>query len=109
MSKKFKHTPGPWQSLERMCDEGAPPYAPVVADTLIAKVYSTYFGDNEQALANASLIAAAPDLLTALIAADIFIDIAVEYLCLRPCPPALDTIRITVKDAIAKATGGSDA
>ncbi len=60
-----KHTPGPWSSGEMNSSVGLP-FAPVIANTLIAKVYSTAFKDDEQAVANAKLMAAAPDMLDAL-------------------------------------------
>lgn len=61
-----KHTPGPWEVLQKIVIGGEIPYTPVYATTLIAKVYSTKFKDYEQSFANARLIAAAPDLLEAL-------------------------------------------
>ena len=60
-----KHTPGPWNAEPMIRDHGFP-YTPVMATTLIARVYSTAFGDDEQSLANATLIAAAPDMYEAL-------------------------------------------
>ncbi len=61
----MKHTPGPWKAHPIETNYGLP-YTPVAASTLIAKVYSTAFGDHAQSEANARLIAAAPDLLEAL-------------------------------------------
>ena len=60
-----KHTPGPWNAEPMIRDHGFP-CTPVMATTLIARVYSTAFGDDEQSLANAALIAAAPRMLEAL-------------------------------------------
>ncbi|WP_315383391.1 hypothetical protein [Microvirgula aerodenitrificans] len=57
-----KHTPGPWTAHPIELNHGLP-YTPVAASTLIAKAYSTAFGDHEQSEANARLIAAAPELL----------------------------------------------
>jgi hypothetical protein len=61
-----KHTPGPWLNYGRVSTTGLL-YSAVAAKTLIAKVYSESYGDQEQERANARLIAAAPDLLDALI------------------------------------------
>lgn len=60
-----KHSPGPWKSHPIERRQGLP-YVPVSAETLIARVYSKHFGDDEQAAANGRLIAAAPELLGAL-------------------------------------------
>jgi hypothetical protein len=60
-----KHSPGPWKAHPIEKSRGLP-YVPVSAETLIAKVYSKYFGDDEQAAANGRLIAAAPELLSLL-------------------------------------------
>lgn len=60
-----KHTPGPWNPAE-IQTVNVLPFVPVVATTLIAKVYSTAFGDHEQAIANARLMSCAPELLEAL-------------------------------------------
>lgn len=60
-----KHSPGPWKSHPIEKSHGLP-YVPVAAETLIARVYSKHFGDDEQAAANGHLIAAAPELLEAL-------------------------------------------
>lgn len=60
-----KHSPGPWQSHPIEKRQGLP-YVPVSAETLIARVYSKHFGDDDQAAANGRLIAAAPELLEAL-------------------------------------------
>lgn len=47
-------------------DRGELPYSAVAAKTLLAKVYSEAYGDKEQSIANANLIAAAPALVEAL-------------------------------------------
>ena len=87
-----QHTPGPWSNKGRNQVPGLP-HSAVVATTLIARVYSTHFGDDAQEEANADLIAAAPDLLAALIGVVKVADRAtVEF----------DAARA----AIAKATGG---
>lgn len=61
-----KHTPGPWFSLAIEPRNGLP-YTPVVAKTLLAKVYSEAHGDFEQSQANGRLMAAAPNLLEVLL------------------------------------------
>ncbi len=58
-----KHTPGPWNVPQPIITNAGLPFSPVCANTLIAKVYSTAFGDHAQSEANARLIAAAPELL----------------------------------------------
>ncbi|MDI9680440.1 hypothetical protein [Burkholderia cenocepacia] len=60
-----KHTPGPWTNHGRITGPGLP-HSAIAAETLIARVFSKYFGDVEQEIANANLIAAAPELLEAL-------------------------------------------
>lgn len=59
------HTPGPWTAHPIETRFG-PPYTPVSAKTLIARVYSEDFEDYAQSEANARLIAAAPQMLDAL-------------------------------------------
>ena len=51
---KTKHTPGPWQYNERTVSKQISNHALSIADC---------YGKNEEAQANAKLIAAAPDLL----------------------------------------------
>ena len=63
---KTTYTQGPWTVPTPLVTGRELPFTPVFASTLIAKVYSTNFGNHEQSLANANLIAAAPDLLRAL-------------------------------------------
>jgi len=59
------HTPGPWSNGGRYTERGFP-HSMVGADTLIARVFSKNFGDVREEVANANLIAAAPDMLAAL-------------------------------------------
>ncbi|MCA8389219.1 hypothetical protein LGN11_26320 [Burkholderia multivorans] len=68
---EIKHTPGPWTNHGRVTGPGLP-HSAIVAETLIARVFSKYFGDVEQEVANANLIAAAPDMaeILEIIAAD---------------------------------------
>ncbi len=63
------HTPGPWVVPQPIVKGQGVAFSPVFATTLIAKVYSTVYEDHQQALANAHLIAAAPDMLDALVIA----------------------------------------
>lgn len=56
--KKPRHTPGPWHSLPIMSMPGGLPWTPIIATTLIAKVYSTAYLDHEQSEANARIMAA---------------------------------------------------
>jgi hypothetical protein len=65
--QQLKHSPAPWKSHPIDKSQGLP-YVPVTAETLIARVYSKHFGDDEQAAANGRLVAAAPELLTSLLA-----------------------------------------
>jgi hypothetical protein len=60
-----KFSPGPWTNHGRITQPGLP-HSAIVAETLIARVYSKAFGDSEQEIANANLMAAAPELLEAL-------------------------------------------
>lgn len=62
----MKFTPGPWANHGRIPGTPGLPHSVVAAKTLIARVYSEAFGDEAQELANARLIAAAPELLEAL-------------------------------------------
>lgn len=66
MASEATHTPGPWTAPAEMIREQGVAFAPVAANTLIAKVYSTAYQDDPQALANARLMAAAPELKDAL-------------------------------------------
>lgn len=61
-----QHTPGPWTNHGRQPNVPGLPHAAVAAKTLIARVYSEAYGDEEQEKANADLIAASPDMLAAL-------------------------------------------
>lgn len=85
------HTPGPW-SAGAFQDRGLPAYTPVSANTLLAKVYSTNYGDQAQSEANARLMAAAPDLLAC--ARDL-----VDHLVFNTSPPAglVDAFRAAIR------------
>lgn len=56
MEAKVKWTPGDWKVAHK---KGV---SYIYANTKLADVYSTAFGDEENQVANAALIAAAPDL-----------------------------------------------
>lgn len=96
-----KNCPGPWRvhMIEKL--RGLP-YVPVSAETLIAKVYSKHFGDDEQAEANGRLIAAAPELLEAL---DILLANLRSDLQCEGHDPNDDARVELAAAAIAKATG----
>lgn len=103
-----KHTPGPWGVRDHWSDEGCfevypthdgnrPPFGDWPE---IVEVGATY---EDEAEANARLIAAAPDMLAALLlATKAFDTISVSNGATRDAAAA-------ARAAIAKATGGSDA
>jgi hypothetical protein len=99
-----KFTPGPWVNHGRITQPGIP-HSAVAAEMLIARVYSKHFGDSEQEIANANLIAAAPELLEALKAVlkDEEWNAAMAD---EVTPGARDNIR-KARAAIAKAEGQS--
>lgn len=86
-----KHTPGPWSVLDRGCGR-------MVIDSPSALVASVTFNDAAGKL-DAALIAAAPDLLAALV--DLVPLIAAEY------PQQADTWLADARTAIAKAESRS--
>lgn len=108
------HTPGPWK-LDPSCKDGARPTRSVRVKhfgkiELLTTVHfpDTYMGSNGAATreANARLIAAAPDLLAALIALDDYVcnNLASDY------PTGIDvddSAFKTARAAIAKATGAA--
>ena len=87
-------TPGPWSAMP-LITQGLT-FAPIVATTLIAKVYSTAYGDHGQATANAQLMAAAPDLYKAL-----------KRIVLNPDAQIGGDMRAEAIAALAKAEGES--
>ncbi|KVV22341.1 hypothetical protein WK80_22400 [Burkholderia multivorans] len=95
---EIKHSPGPWTNHGRITGPGLP-HSAVVAETLIARVFSKYFGDVEQEVANANLIAAAPDMALALemIAAE---DDAARH---NGTPLLTSGVRMTLDAALIKA------
>ena len=98
-----KHTPGPWNAEPMIRDHGFP-YTPVMATTLIARVYSTAFGDDEQSLANAALIAAAPELLAEAIADDglaVFIERTLAAVALPSGHPEVSRAFGDIRGALA--------
>jgi hypothetical protein len=90
------HTPGPWAFAEgrrsfAVHQQDGAPYTPLASDVADVPIYDS----TGTAEANARLIAAAPDLLEALM--------AVKALAV----PAATHIHTIVDAAIAKATGGA--
>lgn len=97
--KQPKWTPGPWGNVIHGERESR-----VGANTLLAIVYSTAFRDQENQMANAHLIAAAPDLYAALE--------AVEEWWLTDMMHKMDGAPACIfmaRAALAKARGESDA
>lgn len=68
-----KHTPGPWQSIGQWNDEWD---GVLIKGDGVTVALASYIGGTEQAKINARLIAAAPDLLSALEAALPFLTFA---------------------------------
>lgn len=105
---KMKHTPGPWEA--HALSEG---YAEVRAgEVLIADLHfeegsSGFFSDAESMLANARLIAAAPELLDELIEQDKFLGVLAGTVPLseKDTHRRIAMHRESVRAAIAKATG----
>lgn len=84
------HTPGPWIVEHGSYDEQTNDYPPVVThEARNVCTVESYYGDDED---NARLIAAAPDLLEALIECEVLLD-------------QFPLIKRRVKAAIAKAEG----
>lgn len=106
MSDTAKHTPGPWKA--GTINTNGLPFAPITATTLIAKVYSTAYLDHPQAEANARLMAAAPDLLEALMMSQrLWIDYGQETDPEMPVPARHREMERFIDAAISKATGGA--
>lgn len=113
MSAK-KHTPGPWTFLEdgdaealhncrplTICSPGKDDLAEVFSDE-----DSTVAIPREQAIANARLIAASPDLLAALQEAVIAMSAATEHLPVNELPRiACNTAIANARAALSRATG----
>ena len=95
-----KHTPGPWASVPCQADHGATTAIQGVASDILARVPA-----GPRAVANAQLIAAAPDLLAALQA------VTAELRQLQQNGDIRDSIRngaeylIAADAALAKARG----
>ena len=91
----MKHTPGPWKA--HTGQSRGTHIGPYVTDSqadIVALVDYQTFGDSEQSNANAHLIAAAPDLLTASIAA------AACYRTFRNVPKDEQEWTVTDDDAL---------
>ena len=94
----MNHTPGPWKHGEGVCNHKVYSVAQPEKDEIVR-----CYGDTpEEAEANARLIAAAPELLNALIAAEIHL----EDIAAGKATKCSDYDMAYIKAAIAKATGG---
>lgn len=109
-----KHTPGPWTVGQEMNSErpGSVPVVALVRDSLEGKMHVAFVnGKAGEQEANARLIAAAPDLLAALKAAQGFIDAVILWGQKQPRSvtegmPGPYEVETTVAATIARATGG---
>ncbi len=88
-----KHTPGPWVA-SRSANAAFTRHPAIISDTGEVAM-ATWAGNERQTDANARLIAAAPELLSALQKIDANAAESVEW------------IRRVAQEAIAKATGGA--
>jgi hypothetical protein len=98
-----KHTPGPWSVQPGSSN-------PLIgsAEYTVAEVLDDCFPDTEQQQANASLIAAAPDLLAACEKAEAFVKYALEFWDWRNFPNLEESAQLLatqLREAKAKATG----
>lgn len=108
MSQKIKHSPGPWYIDDSCVDIGQ---MAIHASTgyLVATIDRPPDGIDNDDIENAHLIATAPEMLDALVAAEQVMQ------AIRKTIPNADSIAIfvqrydKVKAAIAKATGDDDA
>jgi len=108
-----KHTPGPWEVIDRRIDgdgDAVPKYilggvmdiqiclmeSQVVSNAILFEPTWSKFANSEMQNANARLIAAAPELLEALIDIERTAGIAASE---------SDPVRVRARAAIAKATG----
>lgn len=106
----IEYTPGPWELGGETIDNQYPLRR---YDTIIGLIFSWADGNNatyREALANARLIAAAPDLLEALIAARQALALTVScWLCKDDMnhddEQRIQSVRALVRAAIARATG----
>ena len=93
MTTENKHTPGPWAFDYDNSDDRSGGQWYVSGPARVWFPYSASEDDTRKALANARLIAAAPDLLEAL-----------EWIIRNPCAH-IENVRAVSRDAIAKARG----
>lgn len=91
-----KHTPGPWRVLRPSTGIDYNWHVTDEMDTFVAHVFGFSHAVDEQSRINASLIAAAPDLLDALEAARRLIELIL---------PLEGDVSRQINRAIAKATG----
>lgn len=107
MSEATKHTPGPWKVVE--IDHATKIVAPNRKWAVCGHMNATDEDAGELA-ANARLIAAAPDLLAALVACDVSMDAAVALGIGDILPPAYRDswarAHTAARAAIAKLKGG---
>ena len=97
-----KHTPGPWKVGKYLGQGGWVVHMDVVDRGRGMDIVHGVAGlDNDERLANARLIAAAPDLLKAF--SDVYLELAWDHL-----PPAKKYLAENARAAIAKATGGAE-
>jgi len=98
-----KYTPGPWAFI---VPDGVSVRHPQVYSDTGPICNATWLGDGrlKELEANARLIAAAPDLLEALIAMVEIAELTIGWL---PTPPSADGPLIKARAVITKATGGA--
>lgn len=95
-----KHTPGPWKAFNCIGPRILKNWH-IQADELKGRPVSTIADIGDGDAANAHLIAAAPELLEALVAALRYLEIHAD------CPRTRNFISLQLKPAIAKAKGQS--
>lgn len=112
MSEQMKHTPGTWfveDDFTVSSDHGQEICCCLSADDLLCLEEGTGDHMSDEANANARLIAAAPDMLNALMATRIYVEV-LEKLLDPTVDPGAPTIRehaAMLRAAIAKATGSA--
>lgn len=119
---EFKHTPGPWQTLPEECDK---PYFRIrgtmlgcrykIANVLTPVYEGVHAREAIETRANARIIAAAPELLEALMIAVEYIEYELKteknmYEGFEHCSdiPKIQDDLIKARAAIAKATGANE-
>ena len=92
-----KHTPGPWKAWQPRADESVP----VRTDGLGITIAYVHQGAITNAQSNARLIAAAPEMLEALILAEELYQLGI----INASSELIERVASTRRAAIAKATG----